>query len=251
MNLKISGINFDIQWKKPSENFAFLEKEIRKQNSDLIVLPEMFSTGFCMDAKSIADEENTTLFWLQNLAHETKSAICGSVSVKENGHFYNRMYFVKPDKTYDFYDKRHLFSYAGEDQVYTAGKERVIVTYKGWRLLLQICYDLRFPVFSRNKGDYDVAIYVANWPEKRINAWTHLLQSRAIENQSYILGINRIGTDGNQLHYPESSLGFFADGTLISEKKEEWIHLNLEKEKLEKFRGKFQFLNDADDFEML
>ncbi len=143
------------------------------------------------------------------LAKNKNAAIGGSVSVKEGNNYYNRFYFVKPCGDYHFYDKRHFFSYSGEDKVYSKGNNRVIVEYEGVRFLLQICYDLRFPVFSRNKGDYDMALYVANWPIQRIDAWNTLLKARAIENQAYVFGVNRVGTDGNGLEYPESTHCFF------------------------------------------
>lgn len=249
--LKISGLNYNILWKDKQRNFQKLESLISEKETDIIMLPEMFATGFCMDAEEIADTQDETLKWIQKMAKKHNTAITGSVSVKENNLFFNRMYFVKPDETFEFYDKRHLFSYSGEDKIYTSGKQRKVIEYKGWKILLQVCYDLRFPVFSRNNNDYDVALYVANWPDKRVYAWNHLLQSRAIENQAYVIGINRIGTDGNQLNYTESSHGFFADGREISDKKNNWVNVQLDREQLTQFRKKFQFLNDRDDFEIL
>lgn len=250
--LKISGLNYDILWKNKHKNIDLLTFYLsKKKDTDIIVLPEMFATGFCMDTNEIADKENEVLHWMQQMAKKQNTAITGSVSIRENNLFYNRMYFVKPDQTFDYYDKRHLFSYSGEDKIYTAGKERKIVEYKGWKILLQVCYDLRFPVFSRNRKDYDTALYVANWPKKRVHAWKHLLQSRAIENQAYVLGVNRIGTDGNGLFYPESTYGFFADGTDNTICNEQWIEMELDKSRLSAFREKFQFLNDGDDFEII
>lgn len=158
------------------------------------------------------------------------------------------MFFVKPDGEITFYDKRHLFSFSGEDKVYTPGKERVIVEYKGIRFLLQVCYDLRFPVFARNNDDYDAILYVANWPEKRVGAWEHLLKARAIENLSFVFGLNRIGTDGNDLLYQESSHCFFGDGKEISQKQGNLVSAELYMEELNDFRKHFQFLNDRDSF---
>lgn len=248
--LKIVGFNMDIQWKNKQENFSIIERKLNPIIADLFVLPEMFSTGFCMDASEIADAQSETLAWMQSFAHKKNTAIAGSVSVKENDKYYNRFYFVQPDGSYDFYDKRHLFSYSGEDQVYTQGKERKIVEYKGFRILLQVCYDLRFPVFSRNTDAYDLAIYVANWPVSRVEAWNHLLKARAIENQCFVLGINRIGVDGNQLEYTESSHCFFADGSICHGKKEQLVLANLEIDSLKKFRERFRFLADSDDFQL-
>lgn len=249
-NLKIAGLNFDILWKDKNKNLIFIEEKVKNISVDLILLPEMFSTGFCMEATEIADRNEETLHWMKGLASSKKSAVCGSASVFENGNFYNRFYFVKPDGTFEYYDKRHLFSYSGEDTVYSPGKERVIVEYKGWRILLQVCYDLRFPVFSRNNDDYDAVIYVANWPETRIDAWTTLLKARAIENQSYVFGLNRIGTDGNNLNYPESSYCFFADGSIISETENHFVSAEFNSDELKKYRGRFQFLEDRDSFEI-
>lgn len=249
-NIKISGLNFDVQWKEKIKNLNQIEQLFENIQSDLYILPEMFSTGFCMDAEEIADRNNETLNWMKKFSAEKKTAICGSVSVFENNNFYNRFYFVKPDGTSEFYDKRHLFSYAGEDKIYSPGHFRKVIEYKGIRFLLQVCYDLRFPVFSRNNDDYDAILYVANWPETRIDAWKTLLKARAIENQAYVFGLNRIGKDGNNLNYEESSLCFFADGTEISEHNGNLVSAEIDLEKLENFREKFPFLKDRDNFEI-
>ena len=244
----ISGLNLDIRWKDKTSNYKQIEDGFLTSKSDLFLLPEMFCTGFCMNAEEIADQHEETLFWMQNFAKIKNSAVAGSVSVKENDLFFNRFYFVKPDGTFDYYDKRHLFSYSGENKIYTSGTERKIVEYKGVRILLQVCYDLRFPVFSRNIDDYDVALYVANWPESRVDAWKHLLKARAIENQAYVFGLNRIGVDGNSLKYEESSRAFFADGTEASKHSGNLVSLDVDIKKLNEFRLKFPFLGDRDSF---
>lgn len=249
-NLKITGLNLDIVWKDKEANFKKIEKSAAEIQTDILLLPEMFSTGFCMDPEEIADRNEETLTWLKTFALEKKIAVCGSASIKENDQYFNRFYFVKPSGEYFHYDKRHLFSFSGEDKIYTAGHERIIVEYKGFRILLQVCYDLRFPVYSRNNDDYDAVFYVANWPESRIDAWKTLLKARAIENQCFVFGMNRIGTDGNHLTYPESSYCFFADGTDISEAKNDLISADFDLEKLKDFRKKFQFLSDRDSFEI-
>lgn len=246
--MKITGLNLDIIWKNKAENFNLIEKELQNQDADLFLLPEMFSTGFCMDASEVSDRNLESLEFLKKMSKEKNAAFCGSAPVEENGKFYNRMYFVQPDSQVEFYDKRHLFSFSGEDKVYTPGKERVIVNYLGFRILLQVCYDLRFPVFARNNDDYDAVLYVANWPEKRVGAWKHLLKARAIENLSFVFGLNRIGTDGNDLFYQESSHCFFADGKEISQKSGNLVTAELNLEELKDFRNHFQFLNDRDLF---
>ncbi|UZT96208.1 amidohydrolase [Chryseobacterium fluminis] len=248
--MKIAGLNLDIVWKDKNENFQFIEREIANTEADLFLLPEMFSTGFCMDAAEVSDKYEESLTFLKKISKEKNAAVCGSASVEEDGHFYNRMYFVQPDSAVNFYDKRHLFSFSGEDKVYTPGKERVIVNYRGIRILLQVCYDLRFPVFARNNNDYDAILYVANWPEKRVSAWEHLLKARAIENLAFVFGLNRIGTDGNNLFYKESSHCFFADGTEISEKMGNIVSAELDLTELKDFRSHFQFLNDRDSFSL-
>jgi predicted amidohydrolase len=246
--MKIIGLSQDIIWKEKHENFLLIEEKFQNLEADLFLLPEMFSTGFYMEATEVADANNETLFWMKSFAKAKNAAIGGSVSVKENQNFYNRFYFVKPDGTYHYYDKKHLFSYGGEDKTYTAGKERVIIEYLGVRLLLQICYDARFPVFSRNRKDYDVILNVANWPETRVLAWEMLTRARAIENQAYVFALNRTGEDGTGLKYRESSYCYFPDGEDISVKKNDLIFAEIDIEKLEKFRKNFPFLDDADDF---
>ncbi|MGX9986660.1 amidohydrolase [Chryseobacterium sp. POL2] len=248
--LKIAGLNLDIFWKNKVRNYDVIADSFKNIEADVFLLPEMFSTGFCMDAEDIADRNNETLIWMQNFAQQKKTAIAGSVSICENEKFYNRFYFVKPDGNFDYYDKKHLFSYSGEDKIYTAGNVRKIIDYKGFRILLQVCYDLRFPVFQRNLGDYDLVINVANWPETRVEAWRTLLKARAVENQSFVFGLNRIGTDGNQLNYEESSLILFADGTEISARQNNIVTAELDLEDLKKFRARFPFLKDADEFEL-
>ncbi|MDN3690798.1 nitrilase-related carbon-nitrogen hydrolase [Chryseobacterium tructae] len=246
--MKIVGLNLDIIWKNKAENFRIIERELENIEADLFLLPEMFSTGFCMDASEVADRSGESLEFLKKISKEKNAAFCGSAPVEEKGHFYNRMYFVQPNDEVAFYDKRHLFSFSGEDKVYTPGKDRVIVEYKGIRFLLQVCYDLRFPVFARNNDDYDAVLYVANWPEKRVGAWEHLLKARAIENLSFVFGLNRIGTDGNNLFYQESTHCFFADGTEISNKNRNIVSAELDMDELKNFRTHFQFLNDRDHF---
>lgn len=246
--MKITGLSQDIIWKDKQANFALIEDKLKSLEADLFLLPEMFSTGFCMEVDEVADLNNETLVWMQTFAQNNNTAVAGSVSVKENQSFYNRFYFVKPDGSYHYYNKKHLFSYGGEDKIYTAGKERVVVDYLGVRFLLQVCYDARFPVFSRNKNDYDVILNVANWPETRVFAWETLNCARAIENQAYVFALNRTGEDGNQLKYKESSHCFFADGTDVSVKENDLIVVEIDLQKLETFRKEFPFLKDADEF---
>lgn len=246
--MKITGLNLDIIWKNKKGNFQLIEEQLAHEEADIFLLPEMFSTGFCMDASEVSDRNEESLEFLKKISKEKNAAFCGSAPVEHGGKYYNRMFFVQPDSQVSFYDKRHLFSFSGEDKVYTPGRERVIVEYKGIRFLLQVCYDLRFPVFARNNDDYDAILYVANWPEKRVGAWEHLLKARAIENLSYVFGLNRIGADGNNLLYQESSHCFFADGTEISKKNGNIVAATLDIDELTDFRKHFQFLNDRDQF---
>lgn len=246
--MKICGLNMNIVWENPQENFDLIDRKFRDVNAEVLLLPEMFSTGFSMNVEYIADHSNLVLQWMQNFAKNKKAAVAGSVSVFEHGRYYNRFYFVHPDGQFQYYDKRHLFSYSGENKIYTPGDERVIVDYKGFKILLQVCYDLRFPIFSRNKGDYDLAFYVANWPAERVEAWQILLKARAVENVCYVFGLNRIGKDGNNLSYTASSAAYFADGSEVSNIEGDLVFLELSKTKLFDFRNKFGFLNDRDAF---
>ena len=248
--LKIAGLNLDIVWKNKSANFEQIETQCDAVQADLFLLPEMFSTGFCMEAENVADRNLETLTWMKSFAKSKEAAVAGSVSVEENGSFYNRFYFVFPDGSFEYYDKRHLFSYSGEDKIYTAGTERKIIDYKGFRILLQVCFDLRFPVFARNQDDYDAMLYVANWPKSRVDAWKSLLKARSIENQAFLFGLNRIGTDGYNLEYEESSQVYFPDGKEISIRESNLIRTEWHLEKLQKFRNKFPFLKDRDGFEI-
>ncbi|REC73540.1 nitrilase family protein [Chryseobacterium elymi] len=246
--MRIAGLNLDIVWKNKDKNFQLIEDQFKDVEADIFLLPEMFSTGFCMDAAEVSDRNEESLEFLKKISKEKNAAVCGSAPVEQGGKFYNRMYFVQPGLETVFYDKRHLFSFSGEDKVYSPGDKRVIVNYKGFRILLQVCYDLRFPVFARNNDDYDAILYVANWPEKRVGAWEHLLKARAIENLSFVFGLNRIGSDGNGLFYQESSHCFFADGTEISQKNGNIVAAEWNMDELKDFRQHFQFLNDRDQF---
>ncbi len=249
-SIRIAGLNLDIIWKNKEANFQLIEQELSSVKADLFLLPEMFSTGFCMEADEVADRNLETLTWMKSFAKRKNSAVAGSVSVEENGKFYNRFYFVFPDESFEYYDKRHLFSYSGEDKIYTAGTNRKIIDYKGFKILLQVCFDLRFPVFSRNQNDYDAVLYVANWPKSRVEAWKSLLKARSIENQAFLFGLNRIGIDGYNLEYEESSLVYFPDGREISERKNNLIITEWNLQELKEYRNKFPFLNERDVFEI-
>jgi omega-amidase len=202
--MKIAIVQTSLVWENPLENRSRLAQKINGFTAavDLIVLPEMFSTGFTMNPTAVAETmQGETVLWLQHLAKAKNCALTGSLIIEENGLYYNRLVFVLPDGTIKTYDKRHLFTLAGEHTVYTAGTEKLIVEYNGFRICPLVCYDLRFPVFSRNVEHYDVLLYVANWPKPRINAWDILLKARAVENVSYAIGVNRIGFDDNHHEY--------------------------------------------------
>ena len=242
-------------WENPKLNRDYFEKIIKSisEKVDLIVLPEMFTTGFTMNPSAVSETmQGETVSWMQSLAKAKNCAITGSVVIKENGNFYNRMLFVFPSGEIQHYDKRHSFTLAGEEKVYTAGTQKLIVEYLGWKICPLVCYDLRFPVFSRNSEEYDVLIYVASWPKIRINAWDALLKARAIENMSYVIGVNRIGNDDNGHTYIGHSQVVDCLGEYVVEPQEnEAIFMTtLDKSKLIEIRKKFAFLNDKDDFEL-
>jgi len=253
--LKVALIQADIVWENPAENRKrFLEKitSISKP-VDLFVLPEMFTTGFTMNASKVAETMNgETVLWMQNLAKNINSAITGSVIISEDNCFYNRLLFVHPTGEIETYDKHHTFTLAGEDKVFSSGNNKLIVVFKGWRICTLICYDLRFPVWSRNVENYDVLLYVASWPTPRINAWDTLLKARAIENMSYTFGVNRIGEDDHNYMYSGHSSAFDCMGKelCITKNKEEVLIITLNKVHQENMRNRFGFLNDKDLFKL-
>lgn len=251
--MKVTILQNDIYWSDISANTNHVDEIMDKAGkADLYVLPEMFSTGFCTHPEGIADKNGITLEWMRKKAAEKEAAIAGSVAIEENGKFYNRFHFVYPDGKVVCYNKKHLFTYGGEDKRFTPGSERVIAEYKGVRILLQICYDLRFPVFSRNRNDYDVAIYVASWPTPRVEAWKALLKARAIENQCYVLAVNRVGSDPF-CQYCGGSAVIDPYGKIVSaceDGKECFAVADIDMKELLAFREKFPVLGDADSFNL-
>ncbi|EGV42305.1 amidohydrolase [Bizionia argentinensis JUB59] len=254
--LNLAFIQTNLVWENAEANRQNFEAKIKsiKKSVDVIVLPEMFTTGFTMNAQAVAETmDGETVGWLQKQASEANSAITGSIVIHENGNYYNRMLFVFPDGTIKTYDKRHTFSLAGEDKVYTSGTEKVIVHYKGWDLCLQVCYDLRFPVWARNTTDYDALIYVACWPKSRMAAWDALLKARAIENMCYCVGVNRIGIDENQNEYSGHSTVYDVLGNNITPIRPHKDHIEivtLDKKHITRYREKLKFLNDRDQFKI-
>ena len=252
-NLKITIIQSELHWEDVDANLEMFSKKIQyiEEETDLIILPEMFSTGFSMNAESLAEtNDGKTLNWMISEAKKYQTAITGSVIISENNHFYNRLFFVFPDGSYEKYDKKHTFTLAKENESYTAGIQRLIVNYKGWRICPLVCYDLRFPVWARNTEDYDVLIYVANWPKVRTVAWDTLLRARAIENMTYCIGVNRVGFDGNDHEYVGHSSVYDVLGKQISTSAfDEFTEtVVLDKRHIEENRSHFQFLNDRDPF---
>jgi predicted amidohydrolase len=252
--LSVTLIQTDLHWENPAANRKQFSDKLRavSEKTDLIVLPEMFTTGFSMNAENISEpNEGETLQWMITEAKKHDVAITGSVIISEYKNFYNRLFFVFPNGEYKKYDKRHTFTLAGEHNTFSAGTERLLVDYKGFRICPLICYDLRFPVWARNTKEYDVLLFVANWPVKRIIAWDALLKARAIENMSYCIGVNRVGSDGNGHEYTGHSAVYDVLGHQISTNdfEKEFIQtVVLEKEHIDTNRGHLQFLNDRDDF---
>ncbi len=251
--IRVALIQSELVWQDSLANQRYFEQQFRQHPGvQLFVLPEMFNSGFSMDSTRIAETmEGLTVQWMQQQAKLTGAALCGSVAIADQGQIFNRLLFVTPDGVVQFYDKRHLFRMGGEQQHYQAGAERVIVTYLGFRFCLQVCYDLRFPVFARNQQDYDVLIYVANWPQPRRLVWRTLLQARAIENQAYVLGCNRIGSDANSLNYSGDSLVVDYLGQIRSELpvgQAGVVVAELDLNALLQFKQKFPAYLDADPF---
>ena len=255
--LNVALIQTDIIWEKPEANREHIERKINTLNSrtDLVILPEMFTTGFTMNATQIAEKmDGKTVLWMQKIASEKQIAIIGSLVIKEDNNFYNRLVFVNPNKKIEYYDKRHSFTLAKEDETYTSGIKKLIVNYKGWKICPLICYDLRFPVWARNTENYDLLIYVASWPEKRVYAWDTLLKARAIENLSYTIGVNRIGKDTNDFNYNGHSIAIDFLGKPITNENnscEKIIEITLDKKSQNDQRERFGFLNDRDHYELL
>lgn len=253
-DLTIVLIQFNIEWQNPSANRKIIERKIDAVTNkpDLIVLPEMFTTGFTMEVKTNSEPpEGKTLNWMKSLALSQGAVITGSIIVNEDNKYYNRLLWVKPNGDYSYYNKRHLFRMADEGNYFADGNKSPIFELKGWKVKPLICYDLRFPVWSRNENlGYDIVLYVANWPQARINAWDTLLQARAIENLSYAIGLNRIGTDGTGKKYNGHSACYNFKGNAICERseKEEEINVTLSKKEIDNYRKSFPANLDADDF---
>jgi predicted amidohydrolase len=254
-NLRVTMIQSDLAWQDPATNRRNLAAHFRglAGHTDLIVLPEMFTTGFSMEAASLAETmAGATVAWLREESAAVGCAITGSLIVEEDGKHYNRLVWATPDGGLAHYDKRHLFRMAHEDQHYAAGGQRLVVTLKGWRVCPMVCYDLRFPVWSRNRGDYDVLLYVANWPSRRRTAWSTLLRARAIENVCYVVGVNRVGKDGNGASYTGDSVAVdFLGQVLGGERGGDFVEtVVLDRESLATFRRDFPVHLDADGFEL-
>lgn len=252
--LKVAIIQSNLVWENPKQNRKSFSEKIETINDilDVIILPEMFTTGFTMNASAVAETmDGKSVTWMQKTAAETNAAIVGSLIITENNKFYNRLLFVEPSGIITHYDKRHTFTLAGEDKVYTSGTEKIIIDYKGWKICPLICYDLRFPVWARNTENYDALIYVANWPKPRILAWDTLLKARAIENMSYCIGVNRVGEDKDHNEHCGHSAVYDVLGNNITPIKPNKEHLeivDLDKNHINFYRNKLRFLDDRDMF---
>lgn len=255
--LKIAILQSDLVWENHEENRNNFDKKIKEISSemDLIVLQEMFTTGFTMNVEKVAETMNgSTIAWMLQKANEKNALIIGSIIIKENNKFYNRLIVAFPNGALKYYDKRHLFSFAGEDKLFTSGSKKLIFEYKGFKICPLICYDLRFPVWARNTEEIDLLIYIANWPNARMLAWDTLLKARAIENLCYVIGLNRVGIDNNKLVYTGHSVVNNAFGEIIlncGENTENIKSITLEKKYIVDLRHKFRFLDDKDEFEII
>ncbi|WP_068596891.1 nitrilase-related carbon-nitrogen hydrolase [Vaginella massiliensis] len=249
--LRISLIQFDVIWEDREANFAYMDQLLKHHRSDLILLPEMFASGFSMNVEKIAEKPFGPSFeWMQTKAKELNSAIAGSISTKEADLYFNRFYFVTPEGAIYIYDKKHLFGYGKEADVYSAGDRIVSIYYKGWKIRPIVCYDLRFPVWCRNTDEYDLLLCNASWPQARRHAWMTLLQARAMENMAFVAGVNRIGTDGYDLVYQGDSKMFDELGQEMENLSQhaEILSFELDRDKMWRTRKHFGFLNDRDDF---
>ncbi|MDP4262460.1 MAG: nitrilase family protein [Bacteroidota bacterium] len=264
--LSITVIQTNLRWEDKAANLQILEKKINsiKEKTEIVVLPETFSTGFSMRPGELAETMNgDTVQWMKRIAAGKKIILTGSLIIEENGHYFNRLVWMLPNGEYGVYDKRHRFSYGGEDDQFTAGTKRLVASVKGWKINLLVCYDLRFPVWSRQfpplsgeagrPPEYDALIYVANWPDRRVHAWKTLLQARAIENQCYVVGVNRVGNDGNNIHYSGYSMVVDPLGEVLYQKagEEDIFTITLDKGNLDSIREKLPFWRDADHFRIV
>ncbi len=258
--MKVAVFQMDIAWESPCDNREKIERWIEQEakDADMVILPEMFTTGFTMSPEKVAENAGgESVEWMKMCAKRFGKALVGSIAVREkrNGKdaFCNRLFFVTEEGKIYAYDKRHLFRMSGEDKCYTSGTERLVIPYKGFRIMPLVCYDLRFPVWSRNRNDYDMLIYVANWPESRMQVWKALLVARALENQAYVIGVNRCGKDPNDNDYSGGSMIVDFKGNVVEEAvdyREEMICAELNKEELIRFKEKFPAYLDADSFEI-
>lgn len=253
--LRVTLVQSMLHWEDADANRAMFAEKLKglKGTTDLIVLPEMFTTGFSMNTALAETMVGATVQWMKEQAALTDAAVFGSVIIAEGDRTFNRGLFVAPDGSVQHYDKRHLFRFAKETDHFAPGKDRVVVAWRGWRILLQICFDLRFPVFARSRGDYDTVLYVANWPEARSYPWSQLLIARAIENQCYVVGVNRVGMDGKGIHYSGDSVAIEPKGQAMAActpKHECVTTCTLDGVALNDFREKFPVGKEADDFEL-
>lgn len=256
-DLTVTFLQTDLRWQDPAANRDRLVRQLAEWEAatDLIVLPEMFTTGFSMEAAALAEPmTGPTAAWMRAVAVAHDAVVTGSIIIEEDGRYYNRLLWVRPDGQVSYYNKRHLFTLAGEQHVYTAGQQRLVEEWRGWRICPLVCYDLRFPVWSRNaaQNPYDLLLYVANWPAVRRAAWNTLLQARAVENVSYALGVNRVGTDGQGHTYSGDSALVDMRGVHMAQAgaRESVITHTLRRDLLAEFRAKFTALHDADEFEL-
>jgi omega-amidase len=268
--LTITTIQANLFWEDKATNLQRFEEKIMsiRENTELVILPEMFSTGFSMEPGTLAERmDGASMAWMRNCAAKKKIILTGSLIIEDGGNYFNRLIWMQPDGRFGYYDKRHRFAYAGEDTRFTAGNKRLIASVKGWKILLLVCYDLRFPVWARQNPpiaepspgtghsvadapEYDLAVFVANWPERRSHAWKTLLQARAIENQSYVAGVNRVGNDGNNIYYRGDSMIVDPLGEVLYQgsEKEDIFTYTLRKDKLVETRDRLPFWRDADHF---
>jgi omega-amidase len=256
--LKITLVQTELEWENAPANLKRFNKILQgigKNKTDIILLPEMFTTGFTMNAKQLAERmDGESVQWMRELAAKKNAVVCGSLVIEDKKKFYNRLVWMRPDGTYEYYDKRHLFRMANEHLTYSSGKKKLIVEWKGWKICPLVCYDLRFPVWSRNTGDYDLLLYVANWPERRRYAWSQLLIARAIENQCFVAGLNRVGVDGKNISYTGDSVvldPFGEKSSRIKPAKVQVETVKLDPKVLLNARKNFPVMMDKDRFRIL